>query len=76
MEMDPGMFTAAFEQRIMLVSPTTLMRRCSLTTFGGSKSKTRMPWRLRSVLGHYDKLAGVVEEVDKLGKQLAMSRTR
>ena len=25
MEMDPGMFTSAFEQRIMLVSPTTLM---------------------------------------------------
>ena len=73
MEMDPGMFTAAFEQRIMLVSPTTLMLALRIiNNLWRVEKQNKNALEIAQRAGAmYDKLAGVVEEVDKLGKQLA-----
>ena len=72
MEMDPGMFTAAFEQRIMLVSPTTLMLALRIiNNLWRVEKQNKNALEIAQRAGAmYDKLAGVVEEVDKLGKQL------
>ena len=72
MEMDPSMFTAAFEQRIMLVSPTTLMLALRIiNNLWRVEKQNKNALEIAQRAGAmYDKLAGVVEEVDKLGKQL------
>ncbi len=72
MEMDPGMFTSAFEQRIMLVSPTTLMLALRIiNNLWRVEKQNKNALEIAQRAGAmYDKLAGVVEEVDKLGKQL------
>ena len=73
MEMDPTMFTAAFEQRIMLVSPTTLMLALRIINnlWRVEKQNKNAQEIAQRAGAMYDKLAGVVEEVDRLGKQLA-----
>lgn len=73
MEMDPGMFTSAFEQRIMLVSPTTLMLALRIiNNLWRVEKQNKNALEIAQRAGAmYDKLAGVVEEVDRLGKQLS-----
>ena len=73
MEMDPGMFTSAFEQRIMLVSPTTLMLALRIINnlWRVEKQNKNAQEIAQRAGAMYDKLAGVVEEVDRLGKQLS-----
>ena len=76
MEMDPTMFTAAFEQRIMLVSPTTLMLALRIINnlWRVEKQNKNAQEIAQRAGAMYDKLAGVVEEVDRLGKQLATAQ--
>lgn len=73
MELDPGMFTAAFEKRIMLVSPTTLMLALRIiNNLWRVEKQNKNALEIAQRAGAmYDKLAGVVEEVERLGKQLA-----
>ena len=73
MEMDPAMFTAAFEQRIMLVSPTTLMLALRIINnlWRVEKQNKNAQEIAQRAGAMYAKLTGVVEEVDPLGKQLA-----
>ena len=72
MEADRRLFTEAFNKRIMLVSPTTLMMALRIiNNLWRVEKQNKNAQEIASKAGaHYDKLNGVVEEVDKLGKQL------
>ncbi|MDB2595500.1 DNA recombination protein RmuC [Pseudomonadales bacterium] len=73
MEADRRLFTEAFNKRIMLVSPTTLMMALRIiNNLWRVEKQNKNAQEIASKAGAlYDKLNGVVEEVDKLGKQLA-----
>lgn len=72
MEADRRLFTEAFNKRIMLVSPTTLMMALRIiNNLWRVEKQNKNAQEIASKAGAlYDKLNGVVEEVDKLGKQL------
>ena len=72
MEMDSKLFVDAFNKRIMLVSPTTLMMALRIIdNLWQVEKQNRNAQDIAQRAGAlYDKLQGVVEEVDKLGKQL------
>jgi DNA recombination protein RmuC len=72
MELDPKLFVDAFNKRIMLVSPTTLMMALRIIdNLWQVEKQNRNAQDIAQRAGAlYDKLQGVVEEVDKLGKQL------
>jgi DNA recombination protein RmuC len=72
MESDRRLFTEAFNKRIMLVSPTTLMMALRIiNNLWRVEKQNKNAQEIASKAGAlYDKLNGVVEEVDKLGKQL------
>ena len=72
MELDSKLFVEAFNKRIMLVSPTTLMMALRIIdNLWQVEKQNRNAQDIAQRAGAlYDKLQGVVEEVDKLGKQL------
>ena len=72
MELDSKLFVEAFNNRIMLVSPTTLMMALRIIdNLWQVEKQNRNAQDIAQRAGTlYDKLQGVVEEVDKLGKQL------
>jgi DNA recombination protein RmuC len=72
MELDPKLFVDAFNKRIMLVSPTTLMMALRIIdNLWQVEKQNRNAQDIAQRAGAlYDKLQGVVEEVDKLGKQI------
>ena len=72
MELDSKLFVDAFIKRIMLVSPTTLMMALRIIdNLWQVEKQNRNAQDIAQRAGAlYDKLQGVVEEVDKLGKQI------
>lgn len=72
MELDQRLFTEAFTKRIVMVSPTTLMMTLRIinNVWRYEKQNRNAQEIARRAGGLYDKLSGVVEEMDKLGKQL------
>ena len=72
MESDRRLFTDAFNKKIMLVSPTTLMMALRIiNNLWRVEKQNKNAQEIASKAGAlYDKLSGVVVEVDKLGKQL------
>lgn len=72
MELDSKLFIDAFNRRIMLVSPTTLMMALRIIdNLWQVEKQNRNAQDIAQRAGAlYDKLQGVVDEVDKLGKQL------
>lgn len=72
MELDQRLFTEAFSKRIVMVSPTTLMMTLRIiNNVWRYEKQNRNAQEIAKRAGAlYDKLSGVVEEMDKLGKQL------
>lgn len=72
MELDAKLFIEAFNKRIMLVSPTTLMMALRIIdNLWQVEKQNRNAQDIAQRAGAlYDKLQGVVDEVDKLGRQL------
>ena len=72
MELDPKLFVDSFNKRIMLVSPTTLMMALRIIdNLWQVEKQNRNAQDIAQRAGAlYDKLHGVVQEVDKLGKQI------
>jgi len=72
MEKDQSIFTAAFEQRIVIVSPTTLMMTLRIIhNVWRYEKQNKNAEEIASRAGAlYDKLRLVVEEMDKLGQQV------
>lgn len=72
MELDAKLFIEAFNKRIMLVSPTTLMMALRIIdNLWQVEKQNRNAQDIAQRAGAlYDKLHGVVDEVDKLGRQL------
>ena len=72
MELDSKLFVDAFNKRIMLVSPTTLMMALRIIdNLWQVEKQNRNAQDIAQRAGAlYDKLQGVVEEVDRLGKQI------
>ena len=78
MEADPKLFTHAFERRIVVVSPTTLMMTLRIIhNVWRYEKQNRHAQEIAQRAGAlYDKLRVFVEEMDKLGTQLdTASRT-
>ncbi|WP_411727888.1 DNA recombination protein RmuC [Methyloglobulus sp.] len=71
---DERLFTDAFEHKIIVVTPTTLL--ATLRTIENIWRYERQNENARAIAEKagivYDKLRGFVEELDKLGKQLNM----
>jgi DNA recombination protein RmuC len=76
MELDSRLFVDAFNKRIMLVSPTTLMMALRIIdNLWQVEKQNRNAQEIAQRAGAlYDKLQGVVEEVDKLGRQLGTAQ--
>ncbi|MGK0258692.1 MAG: DNA recombination protein RmuC [Candidatus Azotimanducaceae bacterium] len=72
MEWDHRLFTDAFAQRIVIVSPTTLMMTLRIiNNVWRYEKQNRNSQEIAKRAGAlYDKLRGLVEDVDTLGKQL------
>jgi len=72
MEADPKLFTEAFNQRIVIVSPTTLMMTLRIinNVWRYEKQNNNAQEIAKRAGALYDKLRVLVEEMDKLGKQL------
>lgn len=73
MERDPRLFTEAFEKRIVIVSPTTLMMTLRIihNVWRFEKQNRNAQEIARKAGALYDKLRGLVEDMDKLGQQLS-----
>ena len=72
MEMDQRLFTEAFTKRIVIVSPTTLMMTLRIiNNVWRYEKQNRNAQEIAQKAGAlYDKLRVLVDEMDKLGKQL------
>jgi len=72
MENDARVFTDAFAQRIVIVSPTTLMMTLRIinNVWRYEKQNRNAQEIARRAGALYDKLRGLVEEMDRLGAQL------
>ncbi|MEM7100770.1 MAG: DNA recombination protein RmuC [Pseudomonadota bacterium] len=72
MEMDQRLFTEAFAKRIVLVSPTTLMMTLRIinNVWRYEKQNRNAQEIARRAGALYDKLRGLVDDMDKLGKQM------
>lgn len=70
---DEGLFTDAFEHKIIVVTPTTLL--ATLRTIENIWRYERQNENARAIAdkagGLYDKICGFVEDIEKLGKQLS-----
>ena len=72
MEYDQRLFTEAFEKRIVIVSPTTLMMTLRIihNVWRYEKQNRNAREIARKAGALYDKLRVLVEDMDQLGKQL------
>ena len=72
MEYDQRLFTEAFEKRIVIVSPTTLMMTLRIihNVWRYEKQNRNSQEIARRAGALYDKLRVLIEEMDQLGKQL------
>jgi len=72
MEHDHRLFTEAFERRIVIVSPTTLMMTLRIihNVWRYEKQSRNAQEIARRAGALYDKLRGLIEDMDQLGKQL------
>ena len=72
MEMRPNLFSEAFNRKIMLVSPTTLMMSLKIINnlWRVEKQSKSVNEIVNKAGALYDKLVSVITEVDKMGKQL------
>ncbi len=72
MEQDHKLFTEAFERRIVIVSPTTLMMTLRIihNVWRYEKQSRNAQEIARRAGALYDKLRGLIEDMDQLGKQL------
>lgn len=72
MEADPRLFTEAFTQRIVIVSPTTLMMTLRIinNVWRYEKQNRNAQEIARRAGALYDKLRVLVDEMETLGKQL------
>ncbi len=73
MELDHRLFTEAFTKRIVIVSPTTLMMTLRIinNVWRYEKQNRNAQEIARRAGALYDKLRGLVDEMDTLGKQLS-----
>jgi len=71
-EADHRLFTDAFEKRIVIVSPTTLMMTLRIihNVWRYEKQNRNAQEIAKRAGGLYDKLRGLVEDMEKLGLQL------
>ena len=76
MESDQNLFNEAFGKRIVIVSPTTLMMTLRIiNNVWRYEKQNRNAQEIAQKAGAlYDKLRGLVEDMDKLGKQLHTAR--
>ena len=72
MEQDQRLFTEAFDKRIVIVSPTTLMMtlRVIHNVWRFDKQNRNAEEIARKAGALYDKLRGLIEDMDALGRQL------
>jgi DNA recombination protein RmuC len=72
MEQDHKLFTEAFERRIVIVSPTTLMMTLRIihNVWRYEKQSRNAQEIARRAGALYDKLRGLMEDMEQLGKQL------
>ncbi|MEZ5550258.1 MAG: DNA recombination protein RmuC [Pseudomonadales bacterium] len=72
MEADAGLFSEAFRQRIVIVSPTTLMMTLRIIhNVWRYEKQNRNAQEIAQRAGAlYDKLRGLVEDLDVMGRQL------
>ncbi|NOS89694.1 MAG: DNA recombination protein RmuC, partial [Methylococcaceae bacterium] len=74
---DERLFSDAFEHKIIVVTPTTLL--ATLRTIGNIWRYERQNENAKAIADKagvvYDKLRGLVEELEKLGKQLSTAQS-
>ena len=72
LEQDHRLFTQAFEKRIVIVSPTTLMMTLRIIhNVWRFEKQNRNAQEIASKAGAlYDKLRGLIEDMDQMGRQL------
>ena len=72
MEKDPSLFTEAFERRLVIVSPTTLMMTLRIidNVWRYEKQNKNAQEIARRAGALYDKLRVVLEDMDQLGRNL------
>ena len=72
MEKDPSLFTEAFEKRLVIVSPTTLMMTLRIidNVWRYEKQNKNAQEIARRAGALYDKLRVVLEDMDQLGRNL------
>ena len=72
LEVDQRLFSEAFEKRIVIVSPTTLMMTLRIihNVWRFEKQNRNAQEIAQRAGGLYDKLRGLVEDMEKLGQQL------
>lgn len=72
LEQDPRLFIEAFEKRIVIVSPTTLMMTLRIihNVWRYEKQNRNAQEIARKAGALYDKLRGLIEDMDQLGRQL------
>ena len=71
-ERDPGLFTEAFEKRLVIVSPTTLMMTLRIidNVWRYEKQSRNAQEIARRAGALYDKVRVILEDMDQLGKSL------
>lgn len=74
---DPNLFSDAYEQRIIIVTPTTLLATLqTIENLWRYEHQNRNAREIAERAGAiYDKLRGFLEDMDKVGKQLATCTT-
>lgn len=74
-EQEPQLFTDAFSRRIIIVSPTTLMLTLRIihNVWRYEKQNRNAQEIARRAGSIYDKLRGVVEDMDKVGQSLRVA---
>lgn len=74
---DPNLFSDAYEQRIIIVTPTTLLATLqTIENLWRYEHQNRNAREIADRAGAiYDKLRGFLEDMDKVGKQLATCTT-
>ena len=72
MEKDPSLFTEAFDKRLVIVSPTTLMMTLRIidNVWRYEKQNKNAQEIARRAGALYDKLRVVLEDMDQLGRNL------
>lgn len=76
MERDPNLFTEAFEKRLVVVSPTTLMMTLRIihNVWRYEKQNKNAQEIARRAGALYDKLRMLLEDMEQLGRNLAVAR--